>query len=136
METYKVCNLKELPPGSRKIINVGRKSIGVFNVKGKLVAVKNSCPHQGAPLCEGKVDGMTILNDKWELEYVREDEILRCPWHAWEFDLYNGKSIFNPSRCHTKSYLVTVENELNYVDKEPVETYDVSIEEEVIYVHV
>lgn len=129
MKAYKVCNYNELPPGSRKIINVDNRSIGVFNVKGKLVAVKNVCPHQGAPLCEGHVEGMTIVNEDWQLEYVRDGEILRCPWHAWEFDLFNGKSIYNPNKCKTKSYQVTVE-------KDPVETYNVSVHEEVIYVYV
>ena len=79
MKAYKICLLNELPPGSRKIVEINKKSIGVFNVKGKLVAVKNVCPHQGAPLCEGNVSGMTIVNQDNVLEYVRDKEILRCP---------------------------------------------------------
>ena len=36
----------ELPDG---------RSIGVFNVQGQYYALRNQCPHQGAPLCRGKV---------------------------------------------------------------------------------
>jgi nitrite reductase/ring-hydroxylating ferredoxin subunit len=44
-------------------------------------------------------------------EYVwdREGEILRCPWHGWEFDLTTGRSIFNPHKLRVRTYEVTVE---------------------------
>ena len=43
----------EIPPGSRKIVEVDGRSIGVFNVDGEFLALRNRCPHQGGPLCEG-----------------------------------------------------------------------------------
>ena len=30
------------------------RSIGVFNISGEYFAVRNVCPHQQAPLCEGR----------------------------------------------------------------------------------
>ncbi|MFB6129868.1 MAG: Rieske (2Fe-2S) protein [Salinigranum sp.] len=27
------------------------------------------------------------------LDYVKEDEILNCPWHGWEFDLTSGECL-------------------------------------------
>ncbi|WP_341300111.1 Rieske (2Fe-2S) protein [Lysinibacillus sp. FSL H8-0500] len=101
----------------------------IRSTKGKYTAIKNSCPHQGAPLCEGRVEGMTVVKKNRELEYIRDGEILRCPWHGWEFDLLNGNSIFNPLKCRTKAYKVTIE-------KDPVETYPVTIENEYIFVHI
>ena len=47
----------DIPPGSRKIVRIAGRSIGVFNVDGAFYAIRNRCPHQGAPLCEGKLWG-------------------------------------------------------------------------------
>ena len=51
MAVHVVARVSELPPGARRIVEIGRRSIGVFNVNGKLYALRNACPHQGAPLC-------------------------------------------------------------------------------------
>ena len=48
-----VCKVEDLPPGERKIVKAGPRSIGVFNVYGEYYAIRNSCPHQGGPLCVG-----------------------------------------------------------------------------------
>jgi nitrite reductase/ring-hydroxylating ferredoxin subunit len=32
----------------------------------------------------------------YEYSYGRENEILRCPWHGWEFDLLNGEHLVDP----------------------------------------
>jgi nitrite reductase (NADH) small subunit len=115
----------EIPPGQRKIVELEGRSIGVFNVHGTFYALRNSCPHQAAPLCLGSIKGMTIAPKPGVYQYVREGEILRCPWHGWEFDLTNGRSIFNPHKIRVRSYRVTVEPE----DEDPsVETYPVTVE--------
>jgi len=62
----------------------------------------------------------------------REGEILRCPWHGWEFDITSGRSIFNPHRVRVRIYEVTVEP-----DEDPaVEIYPVTVEDGVIVLHV
>ena len=47
------------------------------------------------------------------LEYVwgLDDQILRCPWHGWEFDLETGKSLFDPEGERVKTYAVVVEGD-------------------------
>ena len=42
------------------------------------------------------------------LQLTREGEIVRCPWHGWEFDITNGRSVFNPHRLRVRSYPVTI----------------------------
>ena len=129
-----VCPASELPPGQRKLVEIGNRSIGVFNVGGAFYAVRNRCPHHGAPLCLGLVKGLVLGPRPYEYEVVREGEILRCPWHGWEFDLTNGQSIFNPHRVRVKSYEVTVEAP---DDEDPsIETYPVTVEQEVVVLHV
>jgi nitrite reductase/ring-hydroxylating ferredoxin subunit len=129
MRRYIVGKVSELPPGERKIVEVQGRSIGVFNVHGTYYALRNSCPHQGAPLCLGAITGMTMPSKPGEYVWAREDEILRCPWHGWEFDVTSGRSVCNPHRTRVKTYEVTVEED------ESVETYPVTLEEGLVVLH-
>jgi len=91
-QEHDVAGVEELPPGSRKLCAVGRLEIGVFNVGGMLYALPNLCPHQGGPLCEGRLSG-TLLRRRergWTLEWVDDPEVLICPWHLLEFHLPTG----------------------------------------------
>ncbi|HET8522436.1 MAG TPA: Rieske 2Fe-2S domain-containing protein, partial [Thermomicrobiales bacterium] len=85
-QRHRVATIAEIPPGSRKIVEIAGRSIGVFNVDGRFFAVKNSCPHQGGPLCLGPTIGLVTSSAPGDFQYEREGEILRCPWHGWEFD--------------------------------------------------
>ena len=97
--TIVVCPAAELPPGSRKILDTGDgRSIGVFNVHGKYYALRNLCPHAGAELCRGVVTGMNEPSEVGEYRWVRDGEILRCPWHGSRFALEDGYEISVPAR--------------------------------------
>lgn len=132
---HTVCRLSEFPPGDRRFITVGRRSIGVLNVGGALYALRNSCPHQGAPLCTGLIEGTTLPGKPYELVYGREQEIIKCPWHGWEFEIATGRSVFNPHKVRVKSYDVTVEAETEVQDP-PLETFPVTVEDGLVIVHV
>ena len=108
--SYPVATLAELPPGGRKIVEVAGKSIGLFNVGGRLVAVLNVCPHELAPVCLGRVGGTTLPSAPGEYCWGREGEILACPWHGWEFDLLTGEALADPKK-RLRRYPVTVEGE-------------------------
>ncbi len=136
--------LSDFPPGSRTVIEVGRQSIGVLNVDGSLFALRNHCPHQGAPLCLGRISGTTIAGAPYEYVYGRENEIITCPWHGWEFEIATGKSVFNPHRVRVRRYDVTVERARADAEdvwfegeEDPViPTYEVTVENEWVVVHV
>ena len=100
----------ELPPGGRRIVEVAGRSIGVFNAGGRYYALRNACPHQGAPLCLGRVGGTTAPGAPGEYRWERDGEILRCPWHGWEFELPTGRSVFDPDGTSVRSYAVTAED--------------------------
>jgi 3-phenylpropionate/trans-cinnamate dioxygenase ferredoxin subunit len=114
----------DLRPGDRLIVDIAGRSIGIFNVRGEFYAVRNQCPHQGAPLAQGVLSGTCLPSAPGEFVYARDGEILRCPWHAWEFDLTNGRSIHNPHRCRVRSYEVREADE----EDESVDTYEVRVE--------
>ena len=107
---HPICRVSELPPGARKLIEVGGRSIGVFRLSdGRYFALRNRCPHRGAPLCEGRTMGLVTSDKPYQLTRQREGEILRCPWHGWEFDVTTGRSVFMPEEVRVKSYPVDVQ---------------------------
>jgi len=115
MAPRRVCRIDDLPPGGRKIVDGGRRGLGLFNVGGTVVALSNYCPHAGAPVCRGGVTGTTESERRYEAKWVRQGEILRCPWHGWEFELKTGRSITRPFRS-VQTYQVTVEEGWIVVD--------------------
>ena len=130
MGRHLVGRAAELPPGQRKIVEVEGRSIGIFNVHGRFYALRNRCPHQAAPLCLGAIKGIMLPGKPGEYVWARDGEILRCPWHGWEFDITTGRSIFNPHRTRVKTYEVTVEP-----DGEAVDTYSVTVEDGALILH-
>jgi 3-phenylpropionate/trans-cinnamate dioxygenase ferredoxin subunit len=110
MGKYVVATLGEIPPGGRKIVEVGGLSIGVFHVNGEFFALRNRCPHQGGPLCEGKLWGLLESPAPGAFTYTRRGEILTCGWHGWEFDVRTGQSWCEPRRLRVRTYDVHVES--------------------------
>jgi 3-phenylpropionate/trans-cinnamate dioxygenase ferredoxin subunit len=69
-----VGSANELLPGGRKLAFVDGRSVVLFNIEGTVHAIDNSCPHNGASLANGKLQG----------------RILQCPAHGLRFDLSTG----------------------------------------------
>ncbi|WP_435361765.1 Rieske (2Fe-2S) protein [Haloarchaeobius sp. DFWS5] len=147
---FEICPASEFESGERRITELGGFSVGVFNVDGDYFALKNDCPHQRAPLCEGPVTGTTTSETPGEFTYERPGEIVRCPWHGWEFDIKTGESIFNPHKVKAKTFEATVEGDEDVAtdgngcgdcgvdlegDEPPVETYDVEVEQGTVVVY-
>ena len=109
MGRYVVGRVADLPPGSRRLIQIGRFEVGVFNVNGKYYALNNRCPHAGGPLCLGEVTGTTEDAGAYRVVWVRQGEIVSCPWHAWEFDIASGRTITEPTK-NVRTYPVSVED--------------------------
>ena len=53
-EFVEVATLAQIEPGRSLIVNVGDKSIALFNVEGQIYAIDDACMHQGASLGAGK----------------------------------------------------------------------------------
>lgn len=136
MTAHIVGPASEIAPGDRKIVDVAGRSIGVFNVDGAFFALRNVCPHQGAPLCLGSIKGTAEMSRAGEYVWGREGRILRCPWHGWEFDLTTGQSVFNPHRTRVRRYRVTVEDADDSARDPSVETYEVAVDEGLLVLHV
>ena len=131
MGKHVVAPLADLPPGSRKLVTVGGRSIAVFNIGGELFALLDRCPHKGGSLCQGKLTGLVEATEPGAYTFSRAGEILRCPWHGWEFDIRTGKSHCDPERVRAKTYPVGIEPASGEIENSyySVETFPVSVEE-------
>jgi nitrite reductase/ring-hydroxylating ferredoxin subunit len=64
-----------LPPrGGRSLLHHAKGILLLFDVDGELHAIDDRCPHAGASLFSGRLDG------RW----------LQCPAHGLRFDLASG----------------------------------------------
>lgn len=108
-----VDTVDNLPPGSRKIVTINGRSVGVFNDLGRFYAIRNVCPHHGAPLCLGDVEGIMRPSEPHVYDYSGDSEaerVVRCPWHGYEFRLEDGRSQSSPDRMRVKTYRVEIED--------------------------
>jgi nitrite reductase (NADH) small subunit len=105
--------VSDFPSGSHRVVQLGRVAVGIFNVDGQFHALLNICPHQFGPLCEGTVNGTTACSAEtdWQFAWVRQGEIVTCPWHGIEFDIASGKSLSSP-KLMVRTYQVVVEDGL------------------------
>ncbi len=95
MARHVVAPVSEIAPGTcKEIVTVAGREIGIFNVKDEFFAlIVNRCPHEGAPLCIGPIVGRFTADRPGEYRLERHGEMLRCPWHGWEFDIKTGQSL-------------------------------------------
>ena len=76
-----VAKVGAIPEGQGASFQVGNRLVAVFNYRGQYLAIDDLCPHMGASLGAG---------------YLDEEGIVTCPWHAWRFNVCNGKWADNP----------------------------------------
>jgi nitrite reductase/ring-hydroxylating ferredoxin subunit len=89
----------------------GRREIAVFNVGGTLHALFNRCPHQQAPLSFGDIGSVRLPSAVGEFRQGPADQALRCPWHAYAFDLRDGRCLSDPGKFRVARYEVAREGD-------------------------
>src|SRR5690349_6853224 len=70
----RIATCESIPLREGRSVEVGGRSVAIFNLGDRFLAVDNRCPHKGGPLSEGIVSGTTVV----------------CPLHAWKVDLECG----------------------------------------------
>ena len=79
-EFQTVCKLSELSRETGKTVMLGSRLIALFLVDGQACAIDDVCPHMGASLGAGEVEG----------------GIVTCLWHGWRFRVTDGTWADNP----------------------------------------
>lgn len=114
MNRYAVAKVADILEKGRQIVEVKGMEVGIFLVNGQYYAWRNVCPHAYAPVCMGKVCGTRLPSMVYEYKYGCDEQILRCPWHGWEFDLQKGHHLVNPS-VKLRGFPVEVDGENIYL---------------------
>jgi nitrite reductase/ring-hydroxylating ferredoxin subunit len=108
-----VGRLADFPEGTHRVVRVGRREIGVFNIRGRLYGLPNLCPHQTGPLCEGRRVTGTLAADAagdWRPRWTMEGEVVVCPWHGLEYHVPTGRCLAYPE-IQLRRYEVGVEGD-------------------------
>lgn len=135
MARHIIATADEIPPGGKKVVTVKGREIVVFNVKGEYFAILNRCPHEGAKMCSGALVGLLESDEPGEYKFTRPGELLRCPWHGWEFDLRTGQSYCDPDKIKVRSFPTDIERGGALVEGPYVaETFTVSVEKDYVLV--
>lgn len=90
-----VADLRDLPPGSSRAVELEGNRIALFNIEGTIFAVDDTCPHAGGPLSEGDVVGTRV----------------ECPWHGACFELTDGRVLNPPAEDGVRCYRVLVQGD-------------------------
>ena len=76
-----VLDLADLPPGSLRRVSRGDIDVLLAHPPEGIVATDDRCPHMGAPLSIGELDGCVVA----------------CPLHEGRFDLCTGETVQMPT---------------------------------------
>src|SRR5258707_1070482 len=89
-----------LKNGKPDAVRVESFEFGIFREGDRLVAYENHCPHDGGPVCQGKViprveEELAPDQTSRGLRFSKKRNIV-CPWHGWEFDIESGRHCGDP----------------------------------------
>lgn len=91
--------------GGRALFEFDDKSLALFNVEGDVFAIDDSCPHQGASLCGGRLEG----------------RVIQCCAHGLRFDLRSGY-LLNSTAVKVVNYPVEIIDGQAFIVIVPEET--------------
>ena len=93
MARIRVMDLEALKPREPALVQFDGQDVMLYRRGDEILAIGNTCPHEGGSLCDGWVEG----------------DIVTCPLHGWEFDLRAGAWMTIPGESVAR-YTVTVED--------------------------
>lgn len=100
-ERQLLAKVDDIPENEGMRIRVGNTYIALFKVEGRIYALNALCPHAGAFLDMGWMQGHRVY----------------CPMHGWDFDVRTGESETYGARA--MCYALDVEEGVVYL-KDPL----------------
>jgi len=89
-----VSAIADLPPGSRKVVEIDGVMVAVFNLDGQFYAIEDVCTHDGGELASGTLEGDAIV----------------CPRHGARFSVRTGEVLAPPAYEPVSVFPVRVES--------------------------
>jgi nitrite reductase/ring-hydroxylating ferredoxin subunit len=130
-----IAKARDVDPGACKLVTFKGREIGIFNLNGEYFALSNRCPHEGGPLCRGKIVALVQSDGPGHYQLARHQEFVRCPWHGWEFDIRTGQSWCDPKSTRVRPFQVTVKPGRALVKGPYVaEAFPISVEEDYLVI--
>jgi len=118
MNEIMVGELREFKEGDYRVLKVEDFEFGIYRHGDRLLAYENLCPHDGGPVCQGKViprvEEMLGADQKSRGLRFSDRRNIVCPWHGWEFDLESGRHCGDP-KYRLRPVNVRVEENRVYV---------------------
>src|SRR6478672_9261532 len=74
---HMICTSEKIKDNTMQLFTVNDTDIVVGRRNGKLFAFNNSCPHRGASLSKGQLDGEKII----------------CYMHGYEYNVFDGRLV-------------------------------------------
>jgi 3-phenylpropionate/trans-cinnamate dioxygenase ferredoxin component len=87
-----VAKVSEIPDPGRKLVEIDERLVVVFHAAGNFYALDDVCTHDGGPLGEGELVGLSVA----------------CPRHGARFDLRDGRALSMPATKPTVVHEVRV----------------------------
>lgn len=94
LEFVEIVPQDQLPAGERLFIEVGGRSIVIFNLAGNYYAIGDVCSHDSGPVGDGNIEGNEII----------------CPRHGARFDIRTGSVTSLPATVDIPAYPVRIVN--------------------------
>jgi 3-phenylpropionate/trans-cinnamate dioxygenase ferredoxin component len=90
-----VAKVSEIPDPGRQLVEIDDRLVVVFHAAGNFYALDDVCTHDGGPLGEGKLEGLSVA----------------CPRHGAKFDLRDGRALTMPATKPTVAHQVRIEGD-------------------------
>lgn len=88
-----VATVDQIPLGRGRMFVIRGHMIAIFRRGEEFFAMDDACPHMGASLAEGSLEGDAVY----------------CPWHAWRFCIKDGTWLDNPrAKLRNRVYPVRI----------------------------
>jgi nitrite reductase/ring-hydroxylating ferredoxin subunit len=104
MTRHVVARAADLPPGGKLLVTAGRRALCLFNLGGAFFALADRCPHAGGSLAEGRISGIVMSDGPGDYRLARAGEMVKCPFHGWEFDIRTGQSWCDPKSTRARAF--------------------------------
>jgi len=92
MPFVKAAQVGDIPNGKGKEVNIGGKTLALFNCNGTFYAIDNKCTHRSGSLADGDCHGDQVT----------------CPLHGAVFHLPTGQHLSPPARTGVQAYKLQV----------------------------
>ena len=90
---HTVCQINDIGIGESRMFLVNETPVGVFRIEDGFYALHNSCPHAGASLAHGLLEG----------------DVVSCRIHHWRFCVKDGTYLDqNEPRWNAKTFPVRI----------------------------